>query len=184
MRCSHPPAAPQVNPPTSLALGSMISKLSAALTFCPTTDPEVVHTQEKATMISLQYIQYQIFMLDTLLMLHVNSISIKLEEKKSILNKKQERSPKLVLQVLYYYISCEIRDALSPSKHHSYRVSYSIPHYGYTPELQQLGGCCLVAKSCLFCDPMDCSPPGSSVHGISQTRILERTVISFSRGPS
>ena len=110
MRCSHPPAAPQVNPPTSLALGSMISKLSAALTFCPTTDPEVVHTQEKATMISLQYIQYQIFMLDTLLMLHVNSISIKLEEKKSILNKKHERSPKLVLQVLYYYISCEIRD--------------------------------------------------------------------------
>ena len=162
----------------------MISKLSAALTFCPTTDPEVVHTQEKATMISLQYIQYQIFMLDTLLMLHVNSISIKLEEKKSILNKKHERSPKLVLQVLYYYISCEIRDALSPSKHHSYRVSYSIPHYGYTPELQQLGGCCLVAKSCLFCDPMDCSPPGSSVRGISQTRILERTVISFSRGPS
>ena len=112
-------------------------------------------------------------MLDTLLMLHVNSISIKLEEKKSILNKNHERSPKLVLQVLYYYISCEIRDALSPSKHHSYRVSCSIPHYGYTPELQQVGGCCLVAKSCLFCDPMDCSPPGSSVHGISQTRILE-----------
>ena len=25
----------------------------------------------------------------------------------------------------------------------------------------------------LFCDPMDCSPPGSSVHGISQARILE-----------
>ena len=29
---------------------------------------------------------------------------------------------------------------------------------------------------------MDCSPPGSSVHGISQARILERVVISFSRG--
>ena len=25
----------------------------------------------------------------------------------------------------------------------------------------------------LFCDPMDCSPPGSSVHGISQARILD-----------
>ena len=25
----------------------------------------------------------------------------------------------------------------------------------------------------LFCNPMDCSPPGSSVHGISQARILE-----------
>ena len=31
-----------------------------------------------------------------------------------------------------------------------------------------------VTQSCLtLCDPMDCSPPGSSVHGISQARILE-----------
>ena len=34
--------------------------------------------------------------------------------------------------------------------------------------------CCFVAKSCLtLCDPMDWSPPGSSVHGILQRRILE-----------
>ena len=32
---------------------------------------------------------------------------------------------------------------------------------------------CLVAQLCLtLCDPMDCSPPGSSVHGISKTRVL------------
>ena len=43
----------------------------------------------------------------------------------------------------------------------------------------------LVAQSCLtFCDPMDCSPPGSSVHGIFQARILEWVVIPFSRGSS
>ena len=30
-------------------------------------------------------------------------------------------------------------------------------------------------------DPMDCSPPGSSVHGISQARILQWVAISFSR---
>ena len=30
--------------------------------------------------------------------------------------------------------------------------------------------------------PMDCSPPGSSVHGISQARILEWVVISFPKG--
>ena len=37
--------------------------------------------------------------------------------------------------------------------------------------------------SCLtLCNPMDCSPPVASVHGISQTRILEWVVISFSRG--
>ena len=35
-----------------------------------------------------------------------------------------------------------------------------------------------------LCDAMDCSPPGSSVHGISQVRILEWIAISFSRGSS
>ena len=39
----------------------------------------------------------------------------------------------------------------------------------------------LVAQSCLtLCDPMDCSPPGSSVHVISQARILDG-FSSFSR---
>ena len=41
------------------------------------------------------------------------------------------------------------------------------------------------AKSLQSCptlrEPMDCSPPGSSVHGILQARILERVAISFSR---
>ena len=38
-----------------------------------------------------------------------------------------------------------------------------------------------VAQSCLtLCDPVDCSPPGSSIHGISQARILEWAAVSFS----
>ena len=45
--------------------------------------------------------------------------------------------------------------------------------------------CCLVAKSCLtLCDPMDCGPPGSSIHGISQARLLEWVAVSVSRGSS
>ena len=40
----------------------------------------------------------------------------------------------------------------------------------------------LVSQSCLtLCNPMDCSPPGCSVHGILQTRILE-WVVFFSPG--
>ena len=35
-----------------------------------------------------------------------------------------------------------------------------------------------------LCDPLDCSPPGASVHRISQAWILEWVVISFSRGSS
>ena len=40
----------------------------------------------------------------------------------------------------------------------------------------------LVAQSCLtLCDPMDCSLPESSVHGILQARILEGVAMTFSR---
>ena len=42
-----------------------------------------------------------------------------------------------------------------------------------------------VAQSCpTLCNPMDCSLPGSMVHGIFQARILEWAAISFSRGSS
>ena len=44
---------------------------------------------------------------------------------------------------------------------------------------------CSVIQLCLtLCDPMDCSPPDSSVHGIFQARILEQVAISSSRGSS
>ena len=74
----------------------------------------------------------------------------------------------------------------------------SFPHhvcldYGCIP--QNLAWCVAHSKysiavvqslSCvwLFCEPMDCSPPGSSVHGLSQARILEWVAISSSRGSS
>ena len=52
-------------------------------------------------------------------------------------------------------------------------------------------GCCWAVHGCsvthlclTLCDPMDCSPPGSSVHGIFQARILELVGISYSRGLS
>ena len=42
-----------------------------------------------------------------------------------------------------------------------------------------------VAQSCpTFCDPVDCSLPGSSVHGIFQARVLQWVAISFSTGSS
>ena len=49
--------------------------------------------------------------------------------------------------------------------------------------------CCycyfLVTKLCLtLCNPIDCSPPGSSVHGILQARILEWVAMLSSRGSS
>ena len=46
-------------------------------------------------------------------------------------------------------------------------------------------GCVLSLQLCpTLCDPMNCSPPGSSVYGISQARISEWFAISFSSGSS
>ena len=45
--------------------------------------------------------------------------------------------------------------------------------------------CVWITQSCLtLCDPTNCSPPGFSVHGILQARILEWIAIPFSRGSS
>ena len=58
------------------------------------------------------------------------------------------------------------------------------------PDMSQLWIhlCMLHAKLPLLyltlCDPMDCSPPGSSVHGILQARILEWVAMSSSKGSS
>ena len=42
-----------------------------------------------------------------------------------------------------------------------------------------------VAQCCpTLCDPMDCSLPGSSAHGVLQARILDWVAIPFSRGSS
>ena len=44
---------------------------------------------------------------------------------------------------------------------------------------------CSVTQSCLtLCNPLDCSPPDSSVHAIPKARILEWVAVSYSRGSS
>ena len=57
-----------------------------------------------------------------------------------------------------------------------------------TPDILNLKRISVCAKSLqlctALCDPMDCSPSDSSVHGILQARILEWVAIPFSRGSS
>ena len=56
---------------------------------------------------------------------------------------------------------------------------------GRRRDRDQKGEVSEVAQSCpTLCDPMDCSLPGSLVHGILQARILKWVSISFSRGSS
>ena len=66
---------------------------------------------------------------------------------------------------------------------------FFLPHLGdshyHSPTHPSLYVLCLVPQLCLtLCEPMDSNQPGSSVHGISQARILEGVAIPFSRGSS
>ena len=61
----------------------------------------------------------------------------------------------------------------------------SIQEQIHTTETTKLFISCEVAQSCpTLRDPMDCSLPGSSVHGIFQARVLEWVAISFSKETS
>ena len=55
----------------------------------------------------------------------------------------------------------------------------------HTAEIRECESESVISSSCpTLCDPMDCSPPGSSIHDILQTRILGWVAIPFSRGSS
>ena len=85
----------------------------------------------------------------------------------------------------------------------SFEHSLALPFLGIgvkTDLFQSCGHCCvfqiswhielaaaaakLLQSHLTLCDPMDCSPPGSSVHGIPQARILEGVAMLSSRGSS
>ena len=64
-----------------------------------------------------------------------------------------------------------------------YTSKQAIRHiYVYTCVCVCVCVCVRAMLSLVFCDPMDCKLPGSSVHGILQARTLEWVAIPFSRG--
>ena len=72
---------------------------------------------------------------------------------------------------------------LDTTKQLSYLLTASVCTHTHTHTHTR--SCCLAAQSYLsLYDPMDDNPPDSSVHGISQARVLEWVAISFSRGYS
>ena len=94
---------------------------------------------------------------------------------------------------MYY---CEVTSVVSDSVWPHRRQPTSLTHPWDSPGKNTGVGChfllqCMrvksesgVDQSCLILnDPMDCSPPGSSIHGIFQTRVLEWVAIAFSVFP-
>ena len=68
----------------------------------------------------------------------------------------------------------------NPGLLHCSRIRVFLMH-GFLGTLELCIIVALVAQLCpTLCDPMDCNPPGSSVHGILQATILEWVAISFS----
>ena len=78
------------------------------------------------------------------------------------------------------YICLHFCFSICPRGHYIFKiiqVCFHITLYYF------IGESVLVTQLCLtLCDPLDCSPPGSSVHEILQARILEWEAILFSRG--
>ena len=71
-----------------------------------------------------------------------------------------------------------------PGLPHCRQILYHLSHQG-SPKYPGVCVCVCVCVSCsVVCDPMDCSMPGTSVHGILQARILEWVVMPFSRRSS
>ena len=94
------------------------------------------------------------------------------EELKSLLMKVKEESEKPGLKLNIQKMKIM---ASSPI------ISWQID--GETKETKDMK--VLVPQSCLtLCNPMNCNPPGSSIHGILQARILEWVAIPFSKGSS
>ena len=68
---------------------------------------------------------------------------------------------------------------------HGYVCTHTHTHTHMYILLGVLIACVFVTQLCtILCDPMNCSPPGSSVHWILQARILEWVAIPFTRGSS
>ena len=69
---------------------------------------------------------------------------------------------------------------------HSHSLHFCIAYGYFCSTTYGLHACVLSHLNCvrLFCDPMDCSLPGSSIRRFSQVRILQWVGISFSRGSS
>ena len=94
------------------------------------------------------------------------------------------------IRLLLLLLSCFSRDSVRPHRQQPTRL----PGTWYSPGKNTGGGChfflqCIkvkteseVAQSCpTRSDPMDCSPPRSSIHGIFQARVLEWGAIAFSK---
>ena len=85
----------------------------------------------------------------------------------------------LLIELYLFFFFCIPMKSLS----FGFRITFLVTIIMQMGVLKANSTNCLVVKLCpILCDFMGCSLPGSSVHELSQARILELVAISFSRG--
>ena len=102
------------------------------------------------------------------------------------MTKKEKSKPMIISYVCRYQLdTCCSSLTLCKSSILINLDFHMFPKQAYTPCLQLWPRLCSVTQLfSAFCDLIDCSPPGSSVHEILQGRIWEQVAISYSRGSS
>ena len=95
------------------------------------------------------------------------------------LEKAEEPEIKLPMSIGWYWIQLDRKSKRVPEKH---LILLYWPYQSLW--LCEWRNVKLLSRVQLFETPMDCTLPGSSIHGIFQARVLERVAISFSRGSS
>ena len=75
---------------------------------------------------------------------------------------------------------CSLSQHLQDGQENTLHVIYFLFYFLKPFYFALVYACVLSLQLCLtLCNPMDCSPPGSSVHGILQARILEWVIMPF-----
>ena len=108
-------------------------------------------------------------------------------------HKKKKKKNAHLSQPKSTHCCCQVTAVVSNSVRPHRRQPTRLPHPWDSPGKNTGVGCCFllqcmkvkseseVTQSCLtLSNPMDCSPPGSSIHGIFQARVLEWGAIAFS----
>ena len=88
------------------------------------------------------------------------------------------------LLVLFYLLSLSNHSSLTRDWTQALVVKMLSPNQWIARDFPELSILIEIWFVELLCNPLDCSPPGSSVHGFLKERTLERVALQFSRGSS
>ena len=166
--------------PTVVQQGVAVLEFSQKMNICPSNPPSWIDPWS----IGPRYDQWSLNTVSNFILNH--SHHHKKKKKKILLNLFPLTGHKFILYLAYappsYSLCFPLAELLSVWEEPYTSLATSQPMDCSSGVVVCCGSVCSIMSN--SCDPMDCSLPRSSVHGISQARILELVAISYSRGHS